>query len=60
MFQISPSTLTPQNGHSAMERNIYTRPLYYAVVPVLGKQAYVKKALIKNGIPIRGNGIRRG
>ena len=43
-----------------MERNIYTRPLYYAVVPVLGKQAYVKKALIKNGIPIRGNGIRRG
>jgi hypothetical protein len=60
MFKISPSTLTPQNRHSAMKRNINTRPLYYALVPVLSKQAYLKEALIKNVIPIRGNGIRRG
>jgi hypothetical protein len=60
MFKISPSTLTTQNDHSAMKRNIYTRPLYYALVPVLSKQACISKALIKNGIPIRGNGIRRG
>jgi len=60
MFKISPSTLTPQNGHSAMKGNIYTRPLYYALVPVLSKQASIKKVLIKNGTPIRGNGIRWG
>ena len=60
MFKISPSALTSQNGHSAMKRNIYTRPLYYALVPVLSKQAYIKVALIKNSIPIRVNAIRRG
>jgi len=60
MFKISPSTLTPQNGYSTMKSNIYTRPLYYALVPVLSKQAYIKKVLIKNGILIRGNGMRRG
>lgn len=43
-----------------MKHNIYTRPLYYALLPVLSKQAYIKEELIKNGISVRGIGIRGG